>query len=285
MIVLSLLSCGRVANRPRFGVSSNPPSRRLPRPSPAPSPSLRKMTSDYPTRTSRPGRERTHRSRLRRVRCGGSGATRSSSAKTSSAARRSWLRTASGERSGIGRRALTPPRAESRPRSDFNRPDPPRQAPFACRSPDKGDLVQPRESFDFKLYYDEDRTYIVANAQGRTFGCVTVLWPLVSARIRIHSGSDAVSARHAVDLASREDQCASAQPDPGRSDVWVSQCSGMSPEHCRGAEVVERLVWPFASAPFRASGVQGRSGRWCRSQAMTAHDFADLFDVRRAIAS
>ena len=154
-----------------------------------------------------------------------------------------------------------------------------------CRSPDEGELIQPRESFDFKLYYDEDRTYIVANAQGRTFGCVTVLWPLVSARIRIHSGSDAVSARHAVDLASREDQCASAQPDPGRSDVWVSQCSGMSPEHCRGAEVVERLVWPFASAPFRGSGVQGRSGRWCRSQAMTAHDFADLFDVRGAIAS
>ena len=64
----------------------------------------------------------------------------------------------------------------------------------------------------------------------------------------------------------------------------LGQCSEMSPEHCRGAEVVERLVWP-ASAPFRASGVQGRSGWWCRSQAMTAHDFADLFDVRRAIAS
>ena len=27
------------------------------------------------------------------------------------------------------------------------------------------------------------------------------------------------------------------------------------------------------------------SGRWCGSQAMTAHDFADLFDIRRAIAS
>jgi hypothetical protein len=43
-----------------------------------------------------------------------------------------------------------------------------------CRSPDKGELVEPRESFDFKLYYDEDRTYIVANVQGKTFGCVTV---------------------------------------------------------------------------------------------------------------
>lgn len=43
-----------------------------------------------------------------------------------------------------------------------------------CRSPDEGELVQPRESFDFKLYYDEDRTYIVANAHGRTFGCLTV---------------------------------------------------------------------------------------------------------------
>jgi hypothetical protein len=43
-----------------------------------------------------------------------------------------------------------------------------------CRSPDEGELVQPRESFDFKLYLDEPRTYIVANVQGKTFGCVTV---------------------------------------------------------------------------------------------------------------
>ena len=43
-----------------------------------------------------------------------------------------------------------------------------------CQSSDGGELVEPRESFDFKLYYDEDRTYIVANAQGRTLGCVTV---------------------------------------------------------------------------------------------------------------
>ena len=28
-----------------------------------------------------------------------------------------------------------------------------------------------------------------------------------------------------------------------------------------------------------------RSRRWCGSQAMTAHDFAEHFDVRRAIAS
>ena len=40
-------------------------------------------------------------------------------------------------------------------------------------------------------------------------------------------------------------------------DPRLGQRSGMSPEHCRGAEVVERLVWPFASAPFRATGVQG----------------------------
>lgn len=43
-----------------------------------------------------------------------------------------------------------------------------------CRSSDDGELVQPRESFDFKLYYDEDRTYIVTNVQEKTFGCVTV---------------------------------------------------------------------------------------------------------------
>ena len=45
---------------------------------------------------------------------------------------------------------------------------------------------------------------------------------------------------------------------------------------------------PFASAPFRTdrpAGGFGRSGRWCGGQAMTAHDFADLFDVRRATAT
>jgi hypothetical protein len=43
-----------------------------------------------------------------------------------------------------------------------------------CRTQDRGELVQPDESFDFKLYLDEDRTYLVADAQGRTLGCVTV---------------------------------------------------------------------------------------------------------------
>jgi hypothetical protein len=43
-----------------------------------------------------------------------------------------------------------------------------------CRTPDRGELVQPHESFDFKLYLDEDRTYVVADAQGKTLGCVTV---------------------------------------------------------------------------------------------------------------
>jgi hypothetical protein len=43
-----------------------------------------------------------------------------------------------------------------------------------CRLPDEGELVRPQESFEFKLYYDEDRTYIVANAHGRTFGCLTM---------------------------------------------------------------------------------------------------------------
>jgi hypothetical protein len=43
-----------------------------------------------------------------------------------------------------------------------------------CRIPDRGELVQPHESFDFKLYLYEERTYVVADAQGRTLGCVTV---------------------------------------------------------------------------------------------------------------
>ena len=70
------------------------------------------------------------------------------------------------------------------------------------------------------------------------------------------------------------------------AEVWpdevVVRARGLPSER---TVALERLVWPFASAPFRATGVQGGSGRWCRSQAMTAHDFADLFDVRRAIAS
>jgi hypothetical protein len=43
-----------------------------------------------------------------------------------------------------------------------------------CRSPDKGDLVEPGESFEFKVYFDESRTYVVSDTQGRTLGCVSV---------------------------------------------------------------------------------------------------------------
>lgn len=45
---------------------------------------------------------------------------------------------------------------------------------FECRSPDKGELVQPRESLDFKLYLDESRIYVVGDAEGKTLGCVIV---------------------------------------------------------------------------------------------------------------
>ena len=45
---------------------------------------------------------------------------------------------------------------------------------FDCRSPDKGERVHPGKSLDFEVYFDEDRTYVVADAEGRTLGCFTV---------------------------------------------------------------------------------------------------------------
>jgi hypothetical protein len=48
------------------------------------------------------------------------------------------------------------------------------RVPERCRSPDEGELVQPGESLDFKLYFDEDRTYAVGDAEGTTLGCLTV---------------------------------------------------------------------------------------------------------------
>jgi hypothetical protein len=46
--------------------------------------------------------------------------------------------------------------------------------PEECKSPEEGEPVQEGESFDFKLYFDESRTYVVGDAQGKTLGCVSV---------------------------------------------------------------------------------------------------------------
>jgi hypothetical protein len=43
-----------------------------------------------------------------------------------------------------------------------------------CRSLSDRELVRSGESLDFKLYYDEDRTYVVGDATGKTLGCLTV---------------------------------------------------------------------------------------------------------------
>jgi hypothetical protein len=43
-----------------------------------------------------------------------------------------------------------------------------------CRSPEKGKLVQPGESFEFDIYADEERAYVIASADGKTFGCLKV---------------------------------------------------------------------------------------------------------------
>jgi len=69
-----------------------------------------------------------------------------------------------------------------------------------CRSPDGGELVQPRESFDLKLYYDEDRTYIVASAHGKNVRLpdrASGGWRRPVSGFAL--GSDAVSARYAED--------------------------------------------------------------------------------------
>lgn len=43
-----------------------------------------------------------------------------------------------------------------------------------CLSPDKGKLVQPGESFEFDIYADEERAYVVANSEGTTLACIKV---------------------------------------------------------------------------------------------------------------
>jgi hypothetical protein len=43
-----------------------------------------------------------------------------------------------------------------------------------CRSLDEGVFVKPGESFEFDIYADEERAYVVANVDGETFGCIRV---------------------------------------------------------------------------------------------------------------
>ena len=43
-----------------------------------------------------------------------------------------------------------------------------------CRSPEKGSLVEPGETFEFDIYADEERAYVVASSEGTTFGCLAV---------------------------------------------------------------------------------------------------------------
>jgi hypothetical protein len=43
-----------------------------------------------------------------------------------------------------------------------------------CRSPEKSHLVQPGESFEFDIYADEERAYVVGNLDGETLGCIKV---------------------------------------------------------------------------------------------------------------
>src|SRR5215210_9445761 len=48
-----------------------------------------------------------------------------------------------------------------------------------------------------------------------------------------------------------------ALPDVHPDTSTVAQARLRALAECTGADVVERPVWPLASAPFRASGVQG----------------------------
>jgi len=43
-----------------------------------------------------------------------------------------------------------------------------------CRSPKKAELLRPNESFEFDIRADEERAYVVADAEGTTLGCLTV---------------------------------------------------------------------------------------------------------------
>jgi hypothetical protein len=43
-----------------------------------------------------------------------------------------------------------------------------------CRFPKKREIVQPGESFEFEVYVDEERAYVIANEQRRTLGCVSI---------------------------------------------------------------------------------------------------------------
>jgi hypothetical protein len=43
-----------------------------------------------------------------------------------------------------------------------------------CRSPPRSNLVQLGESFEFDIYADQERVYVVASAGGKTFGCIKV---------------------------------------------------------------------------------------------------------------
>jgi hypothetical protein len=43
-----------------------------------------------------------------------------------------------------------------------------------CKSPRKGSTVQPGDSFDFDLYADESRAYLVSDSYGKTLGCVEI---------------------------------------------------------------------------------------------------------------
>jgi hypothetical protein len=43
-----------------------------------------------------------------------------------------------------------------------------------CLSPSKGSTVQPGDSFDFDLYADESRAYLVSDSEGRTLGCIEI---------------------------------------------------------------------------------------------------------------
>jgi hypothetical protein len=43
-----------------------------------------------------------------------------------------------------------------------------------CGSPEKGVLVESGESFEFEIYADEERAYLVGNVDGETFGCIKV---------------------------------------------------------------------------------------------------------------
>lgn len=110
-----------------------------------------------------------------------------------------------------------------------------------CRSPDNGELVKPGESFDFDVYFDESRTYVVGDAQGRhsaASGCTSPTAPAATrsrsrtwhrAREAPRRPSNSKRLRRKLDCRHRTSSVSGSRGFPQKCEGEnVGKCSGMS---------------------------------------------------------